>query len=195
MIERLITPPTSETTPTPEVDAAVEEIESTDEQAEDSSTVRALEGARQRVLELLESEPTSPDDAPTETLPAVAEADTTALPEVPPDDHEQQERRDTRTRLRKLGDSALGAMEGFGKNRFTAWLPKWLEGQGIIPVRGTLHKQKGMNFSAWVARRYVTAQEKRRRRLEPFGFLSAEAHSQINGTSRRNNPRESHRES
>ena len=85
---------------------------------------------------------------------------------------------DPRSRLRKLGDAALGKMESLGQGKFGQLLESW----GIIPLRGTWHNQKGWNFSAWVARKYVKAQEARQSRNERItaGFLSPEAQAQLN---------------
>lgn len=59
----------------------------------------------------------------------------------------------------------------------------FLESQGIIPLRGTWHKQGqgklNMNFSAWVARKYVAAKERRNNRLA--GFLSDEQNAALAG--------------
>lgn len=85
---------------------------------------------------------------------------------------------DSRSRLRKIGDKALGFMEKRGGGKTAKLLEAW----GIIPVIGTRHKQRGLNFSAWVARKYVKAQAARKSREERIGagFLSPEAQAELN---------------
>lgn len=75
--------------------------------------------------------------------------------------HERREK--AKTFFNKIGNSSLN----------------FLESQGIIPLRGTWHKQKGMNFSAWVARKYVDAKQRRAERVA--GFLSAEQNEAVTG--------------
>lgn len=79
-----------------------------------------------------------------------------------------QERREKAKKLfNKIGNASLS----------------FLESQGIIPPRGEWHKQgKGklnMNFSAWIARKYVAAKERRDARTA--GFLSDEQNEAIMG--------------
>lgn len=85
---------------------------------------------------------------------------------------------DPRSRMRKIGDGALKFMERRGGGKTAQLLESW----GIIPVIGTRHKQRGLNFSAWVARKYVKAQEARRNRESRIasGFLSPEAQAELN---------------
>lgn len=85
---------------------------------------------------------------------------------------------DPRSRLRKIGDGGLKFMEKRGGGKTAKLLESW----GIIPVIGTRHKQRGLNFSAWVARKYVKAQEARKNRESRIaaGFLSPEAQAQLN---------------
>ncbi|HEY5695479.1 MAG TPA: hypothetical protein VIQ80_01460 [Candidatus Saccharimonadales bacterium] len=183
MAEKLTTTLPPPETPPAEVDqpdVAPDVVEAP--KAKDPTT-EALEDARHRVAELIEllgDEPTTETDAahdaPTEELEIT--------PPSPQESQEEFERIDPRSRLRRIGDAALGKIEKLGQG----WLVGKLEEWSIIPVRGTRQKQTGLNISAWIARRYVKAQERRKKRLEfidqlneemAAGFLSAEQNRQL----------------
>jgi hypothetical protein len=85
---------------------------------------------------------------------------------------------DPRSRLRKIGDSVLRLQERIGKSTPAKLLARW----GIIPPIGTRHKQRGLNFSAMIARRYVKAQTARKNREARIsaGFLSVEDQARLN---------------
>lgn len=85
---------------------------------------------------------------------------------------------DPRSRLRKIGDGVLRILEREGKSTPAILLARW----GIIPPVGTRHKQRGLNFSAMIARRYVKAQEGRKNREQRIsaGFLSMEDQARLN---------------
>ena len=85
---------------------------------------------------------------------------------------------DPRSRLRKIGDWALRTNEKLGKSGPA----KWMARVGLIPPIGTRHNQRGFNFSAWAARKYVKAQEARKSREKRIsaGFLSPEDQAYLN---------------
>jgi hypothetical protein len=201
MTEKLATSPqTAEASPAEVDPTTVNGIDSIEQPGlipEEDPAIASLIQARERLTATLEerdaeeradqddayatyAENIAASEAPTVELPVT---DAAVLPETPSAEIApgQPERVDTRSRLRKIGDAALARMEKMGEG----WLVSKLESWSIIPVRGTRHKQRGMNFSAWVARRYVNAQERRKKRMEDLkdtGFLSTEASAQLNGS-------------
>lgn len=141
-----------------------------------------LHEVRSRVADLTDDKEPQLDD--TLEMPVVeeepipsedTEKDAPVAPEAATPSPEQAERRDPRSRLRKIGDFALKKIEDWGQSTPAAKLEEW----GWIPLRGSRHKQHGWNFSAMVARRYVKAQARRKERIA--GFLSEEANDQLTG--------------
>lgn len=187
MTERLATPP-RESAPSVDPEAATE-IDSVESNL-DQETVDLFTEARERVARLLEELGPPPDEAPTRELPAASDIDKTVEPpsdETPPLSQdeiyntyanniaytaEKEKLIDPRSRLRKIGDGALRLNERLGRSYPAKLLARW----GIVPPIGTRHTQKGFNFSAWMARKYVKAQEARKSREERIrtGFLSPE---------------------
>jgi hypothetical protein len=180
-----LTPHSSETAPTDVDPALVREIDGIDTRDErtPSTAAKRLQSAANRVGAYLERR--AVDKAHGQAF----EEDTQRTQEAQDDAYatyeenidytaEKEKLIDPRSRLRKIGDKALRAMEKGGSGGPVKLLERW----GIIPVLGTRHKQRGLNFSAWVARKYVKAQSARKRRDERIaaGFLSPEAQAQLN---------------
>lgn len=193
MAERLTPTQEQPSTVDPETIAEIDSVENN----LDQDTIDRLTEARERVARLMEELGPNPIDAPTEA-PVDGAATTRELPTattehltnpVDEDPLSQDEVYDTyannifytaekerlidpRSRLRKIGDSVLRLQERIGKSTPAKLLARW----GIIPPIGTRHTQRGLNFSAMIARRYVKAQEARESREARIsaGFLSAE---------------------
>lgn len=172
--------PTPDTSPA-ESPAAVPLAEQLDDEKFKEITER-LHDVRSRVADLTDDKEPQLDD--TLEMPAIEEEpspsenagiDAPVTPESAIPSPEQAERRDPRSRLRKIGDFALKKIEDWGQSTPAAKLEEW----GWIPLRGSRHKQHGWNFSAMVARRYVKAQARRKERIA--GFLSEEANDQLTG--------------
>jgi len=165
----------------PESPSAVPLAEQLDDEKFQEITDR-LHDVRSRVAGLTDEEEPRLDDTlempVTEEAPAPSadtEGEAPSAPETAAPSPEHAEKRDSRSRLRKIGDFALKKMEDFGQSTPAAKLEEW----GWIPLRGSRHKQHGWNFSAMVARRYVKAQARRKERIA--GFLSEEANDQLTG--------------
>jgi hypothetical protein len=161
----------------------IEEIDSIEPGTAESASQQRLREAGDRVRALLdEHDKRKNQEAALATYetPFVPEAPapTAEMPAVQPEHEDSPEREEEKaSTLRKIGDKALRFMERRGQGKTAKLLEAW----GIIPVIGTRHKQRGLNFSAWVARKYVKAQAARKNREERMavGFLSAEQNDQL----------------
>lgn len=187
MSETLSTP-SRETSPgsrvpvDPELVREIDSIETSDERAVSPAAER-LQAATNRVRSILERRAINKahKEAIKEDAQRTREAQDAAFASYEDNINYTETKEkliDPRSRMRKIGDSSLRFMERRGGGKTAKLLESW----GIIPVIGTRHKQRGLNFSAWVARKYVKAQEARRNRESRIaaGFLSPEAQAQLN---------------
>jgi len=188
MTERLPTTPSRETTPGTSVDVdpalvrEINSIETSDERALSPAAER-LQAATDRVRNFLERRAINKAHGQAleenDLLKTQAQNEAYRSYEENLNYTETKEKLiDPRSRLRKIGDFSLRAMEKAGGGKTAKLLEAW----GIIPVIGTRHKQRGLNFSAMIARKYMKAQKARKNREERIssGFLSPEAQAQLN---------------
>jgi hypothetical protein len=155
----------SHSSPTPESLPSTPEVDSTDQPDNQPSFRERANKFADRVSDVLEERLRVKQDQKDAYDSYAENIDATKAREK--GERSQERREKARGVLRKIGNSSLSFMES----------------QGLIPPRGEWHKQGSgkfnMNFSAWLARKYVASQRRDERMVA--GFLSPEQNAAITG--------------